>query len=80
MIEGMRNRFKIGNKVIGNKNTPTVVGRRSGTIKYIYNDWMAVEFDTAFPCGHDCSGVCKKGHGWNVRFNEVDLILSDWDE
>ncbi len=45
-----------------------------GTVKKILtNNNYSVEFDK-FVNGHDCYGLAKDGHGWNVTEDKLDLV------
>lgn len=36
-----------------------------------------VEWDIAFPDGHDCDGQSKDGHGWFVFASEIEFVPSE---
>ena len=52
----------------GTNGTIRVVCENSG---YAYG----VEWDIAFPFGHDCGGSSKDGHGWFVFASEIEFVL-----
>ena len=77
-----KRKFKVGDRVKVKKDTVTLNIRtvgEFGTVKKLYtdnyysNNYYSVEFDK-FVGGHDCNGLAKDGHGWNVVEDALDLV------
>ena len=70
-------KYKVGDEVMGVKaydgnagmigNTGKIVEIRDGLIYDII-------WDKKMGRGHDSSGRCKVGHGWNVNSNQEDCL------
>lgn len=64
--------MKVGNRVkLIRKNNNLILGS-VGTIVEI-GSALSVDWDD-FIQGHDCNGLARMGHGWNVNFSAVELI------
>ena len=67
--------FQVGERVIctapydGNYDIVGMVGTVCGPINDI---WCGVEFEAAFPRGHDCHGMCLKGYGWDCEYGVLE--------
>lgn len=61
--------FYVGQRVIG-KHIAGHLHNKCGRIVKIANNIAYVEWDENC-MGHDCDGLAKDGHGWNIKFDYI---------
>ena len=74
-------RIPIGSRVelVGTPGTSRLQPGDTGTVVGYYDkDVYNVEWDKSFG-GHNCSGLAKSGHGWNVLSKAVREIVCEDD-
>lgn len=65
--------------IVGSRvKSKTKVGRKGltnqiGTVCGIQSGLYQIEFDINIE-GHECSGKCKDGYGWNVSKDDIKLL------
>lgn len=64
--------FQVGDRV---KVTGGMRKHRTGTVVGCDGGVFAIRFDE-YIHGHDCDGLCKKGYGWFVIRDNLELIES----
>ena len=68
-------KFKVGDRVVINKNFWSSRQSAIAIIKAVTrHDSYAVE-TIDHTGGHECDGLCKRGHGWWVYNQHLDLAL-----
>ena len=68
--------FKAGDRVnyINDRYISMVDRGETGTVLFVSEGDLAhVRWDNFVEGRHTCSGACDDGHGWNVRFKNLDL-------
>lgn len=76
-------KFKVGDHVVAsnlgvNKNPSLKPDSVGVVLGYDYDGRViSVDWGHNVSGGHDCSGRCKYGHGWNVREGEISLLGID---
>ena len=74
--------FQIGDRVrcvvdYPDGNRGIVVGSM-GTIVEL-DTYVGVDWDDELENGHSCDGSARRGHGWNVEYEEIELIEPESD-
>lgn len=76
--------FKVGDRVKMIKDYSGVSSGELGVIQHIHGNGrglcdLYVRWDTYYGVRHDNDGLCEKGHGWMVGYEDVELIETPED-
>ena len=72
-------KFKVGDRVIVIENMGPGYPSGKGTVVEVEGHLISVNYDDYFG-GHNCTGLCKRGHGWVLDEEQLKHYILNWKQ